>query len=120
MSEHYRNNASAIPVTMAAWWAKSQHSEHFLPGEMCLCVMRNRHCPSIDSARGLTVALVLGRPSIVLMLAAKSSPTGEREGRLQSKTTTAVAVPPVGRVRERLSLKAKSRRDKLLEAYLEK
>jgi hypothetical protein len=47
---------------------------------MCLCVMWNRHCPYIDSAPGLTVALDSVRPRIVLMLAAESSP-GEREDR---------------------------------------
>src|SRR6266481_7079646 len=81
VSEHYRNDASAIPRTMSAWCAKSLHSEHFLPEEMCSCVMWRRHCPSIDSAPGLTVALDSVRPRIVLMLAAESSPTGEREDR---------------------------------------
>src|SRR4029077_624233 len=52
VSEHYRNDASAIPGTMAAWCAKSLHSEQFLPKEMSLCVMWRRHCPSIDSAPG--------------------------------------------------------------------
>src|SRR5260370_27342883 len=78
VSGHYRNDASAIPGTISAWCAKSLHSEHFLAEEMCLCVMWNRHCPSIDSAPGLTVALDSVRPRIVLMLAAESSPTGER------------------------------------------
>jgi hypothetical protein len=48
---------------------------------MSLRVTWNRHCPHIDSAPGLTVALDSGRPRIVLMLAADSSLTGEREDR---------------------------------------
>jgi len=46
---------------------------------MCLRVTWDRHCPSIDSTPGLTVALDSVRPRIVLMLAAESSSTGERE-----------------------------------------
>jgi hypothetical protein len=48
--------------------AESLDSQYFLQGQMGLCVMWNRHCPSIDSTWGLTVALDSGRPVIVLML----------------------------------------------------
>jgi len=48
---------------------------------MGLRVMWNRHCPSIDSAPGLTVLLDSGALRIVLILAVESSPTGEREDR---------------------------------------
>jgi hypothetical protein len=67
---------------MAAWCAKSLYREHFLPEEMSLCVMWRRHCPSIDSARGLTIALDSGLPVFGLMLAAEAAPTSEREDRL--------------------------------------
>ena len=68
-------------MTISARCAESLPSQYFPQGEMCLCVTWNRHCPSIDSAPGLTVALDSVRPRIVLMLAAECSPTGEREDR---------------------------------------
>jgi hypothetical protein len=88
---------------------------------MCLCVMWNRHCPSIDSARGLTAPLDSGRgrPVIVLMLAEEPSPTGEREDRLHLNQRRLLRCNLEG-VSERLSLKAKNRQDKLFEACLEK
>jgi len=48
--------------------AESPHSQYFLKRQMGLRVMWNRHCPSIDSAWGLTVALDSWRPVFVLML----------------------------------------------------
>ncbi len=119
MSEHYRNDASAIPGTISAWCAKSLHSEHFLPEEMCSCVMWRRHCPSIDSARGLAIALDPGLPVFALMLAANLHRRVKgRADCIQNKDGCYGAT--CRGIRERLSLKAKSRRDKLFEAYLEK
>jgi hypothetical protein len=119
VSEHCRNDASAIPGTMAAWCAKSLQSEHFLPEEMSLCVMWRRHCPSIDSTRGLAIALDSGLPLFVLTLAANlDRPVKGRADCIQGKDGCSGAT--CRGARERLSLKAKSRRDKLFEAYLEK
>jgi hypothetical protein len=119
VSEHCRNDASAIPRTMAAWCAKSLHSEHFLPEEMSLCVMWRRHCPSIDSAREITIALDSGLPLFVFMLAANLHRRVKgRADCIQEKGGCCGAT--CRGVRERLSLKAKSRRDKLFEAYLGK
>jgi len=104
---------------MAAWCAKSLHCEHFLPKEMSLCVMWRRHCPSIDSARGLTIALDSGLPVFVLMLAANLHRRVKgRADCIQDKDGCCGAT--CRGVRERLSLKAKSRRDKLFEPFLEK
>src|SRR3984893_19432919 len=54
------------------------------------------------------------------MLAAEPSPTDEQEDRLHLNPKTAVAGATWRGVGGRLTLKAKSRRDKLFEAYLEK
>jgi hypothetical protein len=62
VSEDYRNDASAIPVTISSGCAKSLHSEHFLPQEVCMCVMEDRHCQSFDSVLGLAMDLDSGRP----------------------------------------------------------
>ena len=80
---------------------------------MCLYVMWNRHCQSIDSAWGLTVPLDLP-PVIVLMLAANlHRRVNGRTDCIQDKDGCCDAT---GRgASERLSLKAKSRRDKLFE-----
>jgi hypothetical protein len=119
VNEHCRNDASAIPGTMAAWRAKSLHSEHFLAEEMSLCVMWRRHCPSIDSTRGLVTALDSGLPLFVLMLAANlHRPVKGRADCIQDKDGCPGAT--CRGVRGRLSLKARSRRDKLFEACLEK
>jgi hypothetical protein len=98
--------------------AESLHSQYFLQRQMGLRVMWNRHCPSIDSARGLTVALDSGRPVIVLLLAAEPSPTGEREDRLHLSQSRLLRCNLEGSKRT-LELEAKSRRDKLFEDYLE-
>jgi hypothetical protein len=104
---------------MAAGCAKSLHSEHFLPEELSLCVTWRRHCPSIDSTWGLTTALDSGLPVFVLMLAANLDRAVKgRADCIQDKDGCCGAT--CRGVRERLSLKAKSRRDKLFEAYLEK
>src|SRR6266446_5351416 len=117
--ELYVNNASAIPGQISARCAESLHSQYFPQGGMCLCVMWNRHCPSIDSAPRLTVALDSVRPRIVLMLAANLHRRVKgRADCIQDKDGCCGAT--CRGVRERLSLKAKSRRDKLFEAYLEK
>jgi hypothetical protein len=119
VNEHCRNDASAIPGTIAAWRAKSLHSEHFLAEEMSLCVMWRRHCPSIDSTRGLVTALDSGLPRFVLMLAANlHRPVKGRADCIQDKDGCPGAT--CRGVRGRLSLKARSRRDKLFEACLEK
>jgi hypothetical protein len=95
VSEHYRNDASEIPGTISVWCAKSLHNERLLPEEMCMCVTRGRHCPTIDRALVLTLALDSGRPGIRIDVGCESSPTGEGEGRLHL-SWMAVAVLPAG------------------------
>jgi len=81
--------------------------------------MWRRHCPSIASARELTIALDSGLPLFVLMLAANLHRRVKgRADCIQDKDGCCRAA--CRGVRERLSLKAKSRRDKLFEAYLGK
>jgi len=122
VSEHYRNDASGIPGTISVRCAKSLHSERLLPEEMCLCVTRGRHCPTIDSARALTMAKDFGAPRYSYRYWLRVFTDGRRGGR-----GGPIASKPHGccgatrrRVSERLSLKAESRRDKLFEANLEK
>jgi hypothetical protein len=65
------------------------------------------------------MALDSGLPVFVLMLASESSPRVKgRADCIQDKDGCCGAT--CRGVRERLSLKAKSRRDKLFEAFLEK
>jgi hypothetical protein len=67
----------------------------------------------------LTVAVDSGRPRIVLILAASlHRRVNGRTDCIQDKDGCCGAT--CREVRERLSLKAKSRRDKLFEAFLEK
>jgi hypothetical protein len=94
-------------------------SEPSLPEEMCLCVTWGRHCPTIDSARALTMALDSGRLVILIDVVCGVFTDGRRGGPIASKPDRCCGATR-RRVSERLSLKPKSRRDKLFEANLEK
>jgi hypothetical protein len=82
---------------------------------MCFCVMWNRHCPSIDSAPGLTVALDSGRPRIRIDVGCEFSPMRERESGLHLSQRRLLRCNLQGSKRT-LDLEGESRRDKLFEA----